>query len=257
LSHAEADIADAGSVAAAITRTRPQVVVKAQAFRANETGPRVLAGICADAGLPLIHVSTDYVFDGTKKRAYIEDDPIAPINVYGRSKAAGEAAVRDALDRHIILRTSWVYGAWGVNFLKTILHVANHQDELRVVADQRGSPTGTADLADAILRLAPELAEGGGAAWGTYHFAGVGVATWYDFACEIVAAQACSTGRNPAVIPIRTADWPTKARRPENSELDCFPCAEKDVVAEKKMLSPRMSATRSPSMKSRPRMKKV
>src|SRR5262249_54044836 len=146
-----------------------------QAFVANETGPAVLARACAAENLPLVHISTDYVFDGTKLGAYREDDPIAPVNVYGRSKAAGEAAIRAVLDRHVILRTSWVYGVYGTNFLKTILRLARERDELRIVADQRGCPTGTADLAEAILRIVPRLAADE-PLWGIYHFAGTGVA---------------------------------------------------------------------------------
>src|SRR5262249_6218647 len=132
---------------------------------------------------------------------------------------AGEAAIRAVLDRHVILRTSWVYGVYGTNFLKTILRLARERDELRIVADQRGCPTGTADLAEAILRIVPRLAADE-PLWGIYHFAGTGVATWHDFAREIVAAQAPLTGRNPGVVPIRTAEFQTAARRPANSELD-------------------------------------
>jgi dTDP-4-dehydrorhamnose reductase len=180
----------------------------------------VLARACAAAGVPLIHVSTDYVFDGTKASAYREDDAIAPLGVYGASKAAGEDAVRRGYARHLILRTSWVYGRYGTNFLKTVLRLASERDSLRIVADQRGCPTATDDLAEAILTLAPRLA-GGDAAWGTYHFAGRGVTTWHGLAQEIVDQQAPLTGRRPEVIPITTAEYPTRARRPANSELDC------------------------------------
>jgi dTDP-4-dehydrorhamnose reductase len=167
-----------------------------------------------------VHVSTDYVFDGTKETAYLESDPIAPLGVYGRTKAAGEAAVRAALPEHAILRTSWVYGEFGQNFLKTMLRLARERDELRVVADQRGCPTSTRELASAILALAPRLIARDNV-WGTYHFAGSGVTTWHGFATRIVAAQAQITGRKPAVTAITTAEYPTAARRPVNSELDC------------------------------------
>ena len=169
--------------------------------------------------IPLLHVSTDYVFDGTKATAYVEDDPIAPLGVYGRSKAEGEAAVRRVLEHHVILRTSWVYGVYGANFLKTVLRLARERDELRIVADQRGCPTGTADIAEAILAIAPPLARRE-PVWGTYHFAGQGVTTWHGFASEIVDAQAADHQPAPAVVPISTAEYPTAAQRPANSELD-------------------------------------
>jgi dTDP-4-dehydrorhamnose reductase len=233
-SRGEADIADRTAVSDAISRHKPSLVVNAAAYTkvdaaeseteaarlGNETGPAVLAAACAAAGVPLIHVSTDYVFDGNKDGAYLEDDPIAPINAYGRSKAAGERAVRELAPKHAILRTSWVYGEFGQNFLKTMLRLAETRDELRVVSDQRGSPTSTADLAAAILTIAPRLAASDDV-WGTYHYAGSGVTTWHGFASRIVAAQAPLTGRAPRVTPIPATDFPTAARRPANSVLDC------------------------------------
>jgi dTDP-4-dehydrorhamnose reductase len=231
--HAEVDIADAAAVKRAIDRISPGLVINAaaftqvdraeaavpEAFRANEAGPRTLAAACAAAKLPLVQISTDYVFDGGKPTPYREDDPVCPLGVYGRSKAAGEQAVRAELAQHVILRTSWVYGAYGTNFLKTMLRLAASRDELRVVADQHGCPTGTADIADALLRIAPRLAAGE-PLWGTYHFAGSGATTWHGFAVEIVVAQAKFTNRHPNVIPISTAEYPTAAKRPVNSVLD-------------------------------------
>ncbi len=145
---------------------------------------------------------------------------IAPLGVYGRSKAAGETAVREALPEHVILRTSWVYGEYGANFLKTMLRLACERDELRIVADQRGCPTATADLADAILHIAPRIMRRE-PFWGTYHLAGTGATTWHGFATEIVESQARVTGRRPRIVPIPTSEYPTRARRPANSELDC------------------------------------
>ena len=234
LSHAEANIADEEAVRTAINLQKPSVIVNAAAYtkvdaaeteaeaarRGNEIGPAVLAMVSAAADLPLIHLSTDYVFDGSKKGPYLEDDPIAPINAYGRTKAAGERAVRATARMHVILRTSWVYGEFGQNFLKTILKLAADRDELRVVSDQYGCPTSTADLAAAILAIAPRLATNGDV-WGTYHFAGSGATTWHGFADRIVAAQAPLTGRMPRVTAIPTRDFPTAARRPTNSVLDC------------------------------------
>jgi dTDP-4-dehydrorhamnose reductase len=232
LARADADIADRDAVASAMYRSRPSLVVNAAAYtkvdlaekeieaaeRDNAIGPGVLARACAEAGMPLVHISTDYVFDGTKQGAYRESDPIAPLGVYGRTKAAGEAAVRDALPAHVILRTSWVYGEFGHNFLKTILRLAKERDELRVVADQFGCPTSTRDIVSAIFAIVSSPSRED--KWGTYHFAGGGVTTWHAFATRIVAAQAPITGRKPRVTAITTAEYPTPARRPANSELD-------------------------------------
>jgi dTDP-4-dehydrorhamnose reductase len=234
LSHAQADIADADAVREALARHRPKLVVNAAGYtkvdlaekepeaarRGNETGPKVLAEACAAAGIPLVHITTDYEYDGAKPTAYVETDAISPAGAYGRSKGAGERAVRAANPRYLIIRTSWVYGEFGNNFLKTILRLARERDELRVVADQRGSPTSTLDLAEAILAIATRLIADENV-WGTYHFAGGGVTTWHGFASRIVAAQAPLTGRSPRVAPITTAEYPLPARRPANSELDC------------------------------------
>jgi dTDP-4-dehydrorhamnose reductase len=190
------------------------------ALRANAVGPAVIGAACHSESLPLIHVSTDYVFDGTKACPYVERDPIAPICAYGRSKAAGEDRVRSVAPMHLIIRTAWVYGEFGNNFLKTILRLAKERDELRVVADQHGNPTSTGEIARAIISIAPRLRDKAGP-WGTYHFAGSGITTWYGFAELIVAVQARYTNRKPAVVPIATSEYPTKAKRPANSALDC------------------------------------
>ncbi len=233
-SRADADITDASVVSRILDETRPALAVNAAGYTkvdlaeseieaatlANEIGPGVLAAACASRQTPLIHISTDYVFDGTKHGAYVETDAIAPLGIYGRTKAAGEAAVRAATARHIILRISWVYGEFGGNFLKTVLRLAQDRDELRIVGDQHGCPTSTRDIADAIFRIAPMLS-GEPGLWGTYHFAGVGATSWHGFAARIVDAQAPITGRRPAVTAIATADYPTPARRPANSVLDC------------------------------------
>lgn len=234
LPHADADIADRAAVAAALSRWRPRLVVNAAAYtkvdlaesnadqarRANEIGPAILAAECGSAEIPLLHVSTDYVFDGQKQDAYREDDPICPISVYGRSKAAGEDAVRRLLKRHVILRTAWVYSEFGHNFLRTILGLAQTRDELRIVADQYGSPTSTREIAEAILRIIPMVLRQEDLA-GTYHFTADGFTTWHGFACRIVEVAAPLTGRRPRVTTIATADYPTAARRPPNSRLDC------------------------------------
>ena len=234
LSRAEADITQAEIVRAAIERHRPELVVNAAGYTAvdraesepklartaNVEGAAIVAASSARAGMPLVHLSTDYVFDGKKSGAYVENDPIAPLSVYGRSKAKGEAAVREAQPHHVILRTSWVYGVHGKNFLKTVLRQANERDELTMVADQFGCPTATADIAEAIVLLAPHLVADANVS-GIYHFAGTGRTSWHGFATEIVARQSPFTGRNPRIVAITTADYPTAARRPKNSTLDC------------------------------------
>jgi dTDP-4-dehydrorhamnose reductase len=234
LSHADADITDGAAVAAALAQYKPNLVVNAAAYTkvdlaethvedarsGNEIGPAMVAAACAVVGIPMVHVSTDYVFDGAKQSAYLESDPVSPVNVYGRTKAAGEDAVRGTLKNHVILRTAWVYSEFGQNFLKTILRLAETRDELRIVADQHGSPTSAAEVAEAILHISPLLMREPSLS-GTYHFAAHGETTWYGFASRVVAIAAPFTGRNPRVIPISTADYPTLAKRPANSLLDC------------------------------------
>ena len=192
------------------------------AYRANRDGPGALAKLCQAAGTPLIHISTDYVFDGAKGAPYIETDPTAPTGVYGASKLAGEDDVLAAGGHAIILRTSWVYAPEGKNFVRTMLRVGAERDRLRVVADQRGCPTTAADLADAILAIAGRLREG----WrddyaGVFHAAGSGETTWHGLAVATFEAAARFGARVPVVEAITTADYPTKARRPTDSRLDC------------------------------------
>lgn len=234
LSHAEADIADASAVATALALWKPKLVVNAAAYtkvdlaeteveearRGNEIGPGVLAAACAGARVPMVHISTDYVFDGSKEGGYAESDPVCPISAYGRSKAAGEDAVRRHLKDHVILRTAWIYSQFGHNFLKTVLRLAATRDELRIVSDQHGSPTAASELAEAVLNVAAAFVHDRTLA-GTYHFTAAGVTTWHGFASRVVDVSAPMTGRNPRVIPIGTADFPTAAKRPANSRLDC------------------------------------
>ena len=229
----EADIANDATVAASLAAHRPTIVVNAAAYnqvdkaeadragamRTNAAGPGVIAAACARAGVPMIHVSTDYVFDGTAGRPYRENDECNPLGAYGLSKALGEDAVRSACPEHLILRTAWLFGAFGDNFLKTVIRLAGERSELRMVGDQRGSPTSTEDLARAILVAAPAMARGD-APWGTYHVAGSGVASRYEFADHIVEAQAPFTGLRPKVVEVASSEFPTPARRPANSVLD-------------------------------------
>jgi dTDP-4-dehydrorhamnose reductase len=233
LDRSQADIPDADAVERAVTETKPSLCVNAAAYtkvdlaeteveaarRANEVGPGVIATACAKAGIPLVHISTDYVFDGKKVSAYVETDPISPVGQYARTKAAGEGAVRQNLPRHLILRTGWVYGEFGHNFLKTMVRLAQERDEVRIVADQHGCPTSTRDLARAILQSAKALIAGD-PVWGTYHFVGAGETTWHGFAERIFVAQSLYTGRRPRAVPITTAEYPTAAARPANSVLN-------------------------------------
>ena len=185
------------------------------AFAINAQAPAIFAEATAARGIPLLHVSTDYVFDGTKDGFYVEDDPVAPLGVYGASKEAGERAVRDAQPRHVILRTAWVVSPWGSNFVKTMLRLGREREELRVVNDQHGCPTGAPDIAEALLTIAGRLLEGG-ASFGTYHFVNAGDGSWYDLARAIFDRVA---GTAPRLTPIPTSAYPTPARRPANSRL--------------------------------------
>lgn len=230
----ELDITDAQAVAAQVQKGAFDVVVNAAAYTAvdkaesepekayavNRDGPDNLARACAEADIPLIHISTDYVFDGSKKGAYTEDDPVCPVSVYGASKEAGERAVRERLARHIILRTAWVYGVHGHNFVKTMLRLAKERDELRVVADQWGCPTAAGDIAEVILSIVARYSNNQAVEWGTYHYCGDRPTTWHGFAEAILAAAEPYGGRKVPVRPIATTDYPTPAKRPANSVLD-------------------------------------
>ncbi len=208
--------------AAAYTAVDKAESEPAAADRANHLGPALLAAYCAEAGIPLIHISTDYVFDGLKGTPYVETDATSPTGVYGATKLAGEQAVAASGARAVVLRTSWVYAATGKNFVLTMLNAAKKTNALRVVADQRGCPTTADDLAGAILAIADRLATDRDDAFGgVYHAAGTGEATWHGLA-EAVFARAERHGlARPTVTPISTQDWPTPARRPPDSRLDC------------------------------------
>jgi dTDP-4-dehydrorhamnose reductase len=192
-----------------------------RAWQVNAVAPQVLAAATAARGIPLIQISTDYVFDGSKPGAYVEDDPIAPLNFYGESKAEGERAVREENERHVIVRTSWVFSAHGTNFVRTMLRLGRERPALRIVADQHGCPTAAADLAAALQTLVLKLAAGSPAAYGTFHLCNAEPTTWRDFAAAIFEEAAKTGARPPKLEPITTADYPTAARRALNSVLDC------------------------------------
>ncbi len=234
LDRASLDLSDAPAVAARLAALRPALVVNAAAYtavdraesepaaayRVNGAAVAQLARTCADLDAGLVHLSTDYVFDGTGDRPWREDDPTNPLGVYGASKLAGEEGVRAVGGRSWLVRTAWVVGVHGANFVKTIDRAARERDRLRVVADQRGCPTPARDLAAALAAAAPAMCSGA-VPPGTYHLAGAPVATWHELATFVVERQARHTGKRPPIDPIATADWPTPARRPANSALDC------------------------------------
>jgi dTDP-4-dehydrorhamnose reductase len=230
------DLGQPADVTAAVAAMRPRLVINAGAYTAvdqaetervaafavNRDGPAALAEVCREIGAALIHFSTDYVFDGAKPGPYTEGDPVAPLSAYGASKAAGDAAIAARLDRHVILRTSWVYSAVGHNFVKTMLRLGAERDELRIVDDQHGAPTAAAELAHAAIHIAAALAAGKEDGFGTFNFTGAGATTWHGFAREIFAGAAERGAKVPLrVQPIATADYPLPAPRPRNSLLDC------------------------------------
>jgi len=187
----------------------------------NCAGAAHIAAACGENATPLIQLSTDYVFDGRKAGSYREDDAVGPLGVYGRSKEAGERAVRAAVAQHVILRTAWVFGAHGTNFVKTMLRLAADRPALHVVADQRGRPTPAADIAAALTVIAGYI-ERGEAEWGTYHFAGDPAVSWHGFAEAIFNFATSRLTARPKVEPITTDQYPTAAQRPMNSVLACL-----------------------------------
>jgi len=235
LSRGEADLSVAGSAGGAIEKEKADLVINASAYTAvdraesepelamavNAGAPGEMATACSMLGIPLIHMSTDYVFDGEKSGPYVEDDPVRPLSVYGRSKEAGESAVREALDRHIILRTAWVFSAHGQNFVKTMLRLGAERDDLGIIDDQYGCPTAAASIAEAVAVIARRIAAGENVRWGTYHYCDAGVTTWFGFARAIFEAAQPHMGKQPSVRPITTDQYPLPARRPANSVLDC------------------------------------
>jgi dTDP-4-dehydrorhamnose reductase len=221
----------------AIAAAKPDVLLSAAAYTdvnkaeaepaladlINGRAPGLLAAHAHVLGIPLIHLSTDYVFDGTKPGAYTEADPICPINAYGRSKAAGERAIAQATSRHVILRTSWVYSPFGRNFVRSMLALAAQQDEVRVVADQIGNPTAAGDIADGVMAVAQNLITvTGDQHYGTFHMAAEGTASWAELAAAIFLISAERGGPSARVIPIASHEYPTPAQRPSNSRLDCM-----------------------------------
>ncbi|OCJ34244.1 dTDP-4-dehydrorhamnose reductase [Agrobacterium tumefaciens] len=236
LGRPELDLARPDTVFKALREAKPDVVVSAAAYTAvdkaesepdiafavNRDGAKAVARAANDIGVPVIHISTDYVFDGTKTTAYVENDPTGPASVYGRSKLEGEHAVSENTENYAILRTAWVYSEYGSNFVKTMLRLSESRDEVNVVADQFGCPTSANDIAIAIVSIAKRLATDPSAHLrGVFHMSGTGETNWADFAKQIFAFSAENGGKSIVVNDITTAQYPTPARRPANSRLDC------------------------------------
>ena len=225
----ELDLTDPSSITSAMNTHRPDGVIncaaysavdKAEsepelAFKVNAIAPKVLAEECAKRAIPIIHVSTDYVFDGRKREPYVEDDPIGPLGVYGTSKEQGEAAVRLSGAQHAIVRTAWLLNPTGSNFLTTMLRLGKDREELRIVSDQLGCPTSVNDLAKALILIAQQLGDRSG----TWHFVNSGSATWHELATHIFQRVAAHNGHVPSLTPISTSEYPTPAQRPANSML--------------------------------------
>jgi dTDP-4-dehydrorhamnose reductase len=241
----EIDLGKPDEAAAAVTAAKPDIVVNAAAYTkvdqaesepdvarvTNATGPAAVAAACASLNVPFITVSTDYVFDGAKPSPYVEDDPVNPISVYGRTKAEGEALIRTANPRHVILRTSWVFSPYGTNFVRTMMRLGAERRIVTVVADQHGRPTHAGDLAKAIVEICTTLQAGAGQ-YGTFHATNEGATTWHGFAVAIFQGLAARGERVPQqVAAITTAEYPTKAVRPANSVLDCTRLANTFGVA--------------------------
>jgi dTDP-4-dehydrorhamnose reductase len=231
------DLTQKASIDAVFEEVRPDICINtaaytavdkaesdaAGAFAVNCDGVASLAEACRAVAVPLIHLSTDYVFPGTASRPYLEKDPTAPLGVYGRSKWEGEEALRAMHREHLIVRTAWLYGHHGNNFVKTMLRLARERQVLQVVHDQHGCPTWTRDLARALTVMCQRLAQAQDThLWGTYHFCGAGQTTWYDFARAIFAeVRGSEVLRIQRVDPIPTTAYPTPAQRPAYSVLDC------------------------------------
>ncbi|MCF8468332.1 MAG: dTDP-4-dehydrorhamnose reductase [Sneathiella sp.] len=229
LNHGALDICDKQAVEAALALHHPDLVINAAAYTAvdraeeeaeraftiNADGAEHLARGCASADIPFLHISTDFVFDGEKPDPYVEEDPVAPLNVYGKSKVEGEARIIAVGHKYLILRTAWVFGG-AQSFVATMLHLAKSHKELNIIDDQIGGPTASGDIAGSLLLMAEAALEVDFSDWGIYHYCGAPAVTWYGFAKAIFAGK-----ETPVLHPIPTEGYPLPARRPKNSRLDC------------------------------------
>lgn len=236
LGRSQLDVTQETMVKQQISAIQPSIVINAAAYTAvdqaekepeavfavNRDAPGYIAKACANNNIPLIHISTDYVFDGEKEGAYQEEDSINPQSVYGKSKWEGEEAVRQNLVNHIILRTSWVFGVYGKNFVYTMIRLARQNEELRIVNDQQGCPTSAASIASALVAISLQIDNGENVGWGTYHYCGKPKTTWFQFAKAIFDCSKHKLDyKVKNVLPISTDEFPTPARRPQNSTLNC------------------------------------
>lgn len=231
------DLAEPGAVLEGVRQRRPDFIISSGAYtavdraesesdlahRVNATSVAALAQAAAESGIPVLHLSTDYVFPGDADQPYREADATGPTGVYGASKLAGEVELRRSNPKHLILRVSWVFAGHGANFLRTMLRLGRERDQLKIVADQRGGPTYAGHIAQTCLKIAEVYRVTGQLPWGTYHYSGAPDTSWFEFAGAIFD-QACQMGllpKAPQLTPITTVDYPTPARRPANSRLDC------------------------------------
>lgn len=193
------------------------------AYAINQSGAENLARLCREKDIPLLHLSTDYVFNGTTIDAYNEDDAVSPLGIYGKSKWQGEEVIRELLPQHIILRVAWVFGAQGNNFVKTMLRLAEDRDELNIVADQFGGPSPANNIAETLILLINKFKKNKTLAWGTYHYCGTEKTSWSDFAKEIFyqAKEQGLINKEIKINAITTEQYPTPAKRPANSMLNC------------------------------------
>ena len=235
LDRSQLDISDRDSIKRSLSEIRPQLLINAAAYTnvdkaeeeyfeahvSNELGPKNLALSCLEQGIPLFHISTDYVFDGQGNKPYMESDLANPQGIYAKSKFAGEEYVRKIHPKHIIFRTSWVFSDHGKNFPKTILKISQDKDEIRVVSDQKGGPTSSRSIAEILLKLAVKYHNEGSLQWGTYHFSQLPYCTWFELAdkiCQLLNQK--YQKHKVAVIPICSTEFPTKVMRPANSMLN-------------------------------------
>ena len=237
LDRTELDITDQKAVIQTVNEFKPDYIINAAAYTAvdraeeevefcyaiNRDGPQYLAEAAKQVDAVILHISTDYVFDGEGEKPYLESDQTAPQGVYGQSKLMGELAVAQSCPKHLILRTAWVFGEHGNNFVKTMLRLAQTRDELSIVGDQFGAPTYAGDIADALIAMIEYIEQGQQPKWGTYHFSGMPYASWYDFAAKIfqLAESKSVLNKQPLLSSIPTSAYPTPAKRPANSRLDC------------------------------------
>jgi len=232
--HQNIDICNKNAIESSIQEHKPDILINAaaytavdqaesepeKAFQINADACLYLAQACKKANIPLLHISTDYVFDGKQEEPYLEADQTTPLNVYGASKAKGEELIRQTWDQHIILRTAWVFSQHGQNFVKSMLRLGHQHPELSIVADQHGGPTAASDIAKALLNITSQLQHN--PAWGTYHYCGSPLTTWHDFATQVFT---CTKEYSPLKLQhihaITTSSYPTPAQRPLHAHMDC------------------------------------